>query len=271
VVDIFQEHVTNNPSAIAARWNNEEWSYEALNVEANRIAHLLRSEEYGVTKGQRVAFFMEQSVYPVIAALAIVKAGGTYVPLDTSFPDHHIAYVLRDADVKVLIHDDATCERVVACANDFNGKKLDFDMDLQAIALQSDLDLDDVELCGDSSFQIIYTSGSTGKPKGIRTLHRGFIRLSVNSNWINITPQTRFANMANYAFDASSFEIWSTLLNGGTIVVLPRSFALNPKALKGFIVNQKITMMFITTQLFHFVARELPRHLFYSRSSCCGR
>jgi acyl-coenzyme A synthetase/AMP-(fatty) acid ligase len=173
VVDIFQEHVTNNPSAIAARWNNEEWSYEALNVEANRIAHLLRSEEYGVTKGQRVAFFMEQSVYPVIAALAIVKAGGTYVPLDTSFPDHHIAYVLRDADVKVLIHDDATCERVVACANDFNGKKLDFDMDLQAIALQSDLDLDDVELCGDSSFQIIYTSGSTGKPKGIRTPDTG--------------------------------------------------------------------------------------------------
>ena len=258
VVDIFQGHVGENPFALAVSWNNEEWSYDSLNMESNRIAHLLRSKQYGVTKGQRVAFFMEQSVYPILAALAIVKAGGTYVPLDTSFPDSHVAYVLKDAGVTVLIHDDTTCERVMALDDDVDVKKLDFDLDLEAIASQPESDLDDVQLSGDSSFQIIYTSGSTGKPKGIELLHKGFIRLSLNTNWINITPQTRYASMANYAFDASSFEIWSTLLNGGTIVVLPRSFALNPKSLKRFILEQNITMMFMTTQLFHFVARELP-------------
>lgn len=258
VADIFQGHVANNPSGLAVSWNNEAWSYDALNIEANRVARLLRSSPYGVTKGQRVAFFMEQSVFPILAALAIVKAGGIYVPLDTSFPNNHVSYVLQDAGVKVLIHDDTTCERVMEFANDFDGKTLDLDLDLEKIAEQSPEDLDDVDLCGDSGFQVIYTSGSTGNPKGIELLHKGLIRLSMNTNWINITSATRYASMANYAFDASSFEIWSTLLNGGTIVVLPRSFVFTPRALKNFLVEQEITMMFITTQLFHFVARELP-------------
>ena len=259
VVDIFEFYAANQPNSPAIRWGNEQWSYHSLNEQANRIANLLRSKEhYGIAKEEPVAFCMEQSAYPIIAALAIVKAGGCYVPLDPTFQQSHIEYVLQNTGANILIHDDTTADR---CADliDFEGQFLDLDQDVDLILEQSSDNLKNLfGINGNSRFHIIYTSGSTGKPKGIEILHKGFIRLSLNTNWINITASSKFASMANYAFDASSFEIWSTLLNGAEIIVLPRSAALNPKSLKRFLRDNKVTQLFLTTQLFHFVARELP-------------
>jgi amino acid adenylation domain-containing protein len=258
VVDIFEFYAAKQPGAPAIRWRNEQWSYDDLNEQANRIANLLRSRDFGIEKEEPVAFFMEQSAYPIIAALAIVKAGGSYVPLDPTFQQSHLEYVLQNTGAKILIHDDSTADR---CAEltEFDGRFIDLDRDVDLILSQPSENPKNIfGTDGKSRFHIIYTSGSTGKPKGIEILHEGFIRLSLNTNWINITSSSKFASMANYAFDASSFEIWSSLLNGAEIVILPRSAALNPRSLKRFLKDNKITQLFLTTQLFHFVAREVP-------------
>jgi non-ribosomal peptide synthetase component F len=257
VVDIFEEHVAKNPQAPAIRWSNQALTYDMLNKRANMIAHFLRSEEYGVKKGDSVAFFMEQSASPIIAALAIVKAGGTYIPLDPSFQNSHVKFVLEDTGAKAIICDETTWDRCMQ-GTPYGVNFLHLDEDVKSIETQPDTNPESCGVRPDTPFHVIYTSGSTGKPKGIEILHQGFIRLSLNTNWIKLTNKSKMASMANYAFDASSLEIWSTLLNGAEIVILPRSHALNPRSLKKFLLTQKITMMFITTQLFHFVARELP-------------
>jgi len=164
VIDIFEEYASKYPEATAIRWNDEEWTYETLNMQANRIAHLLRSRDYGVKTEDPVAFFFEQSAYPVVAALAIVKAGGTYVPLDPSFQDSHVKYVLEDTGAKVLIHDDSTCDRCTTLAS-LTTQLLDFDVDQELIAEQPTTNPESTGIRGDSRFHIIYTSGSTGKRK----------------------------------------------------------------------------------------------------------
>jgi non-ribosomal peptide synthetase component F len=257
VIEIFEEVVVKDPQAPAIRWNNEVWTYDMLNKRANMIAHFLRSEEYGVKKGDPVAFFMEQSASPIIAALAIAKAGGTYIPLDPSFQNSHVNFVLEDTGAKVIVCDESTFERCMQ-GTPHGVDFLHLDEDAESISSQPDTNPESCGVRPDSPFHIIYTSGSTGKPKGIEILHQGFVRLSLNTNWIKFTNKSKIASMANYAFDASSLEIWSSLLNGAEIIILPRSHALNPRSLKTFFLTHEITFMFITTQLFHFVAREMP-------------
>jgi len=261
VVQIFEELVEQQPNAPAIQWDGETWTYHELNEKANRIAHLLRSEKYyGIEKEDAVGVFMEQSAYPVLAMLAIVKAGGSYVPLDPTFQDSHVSFVLKDTGANILIMDHTTYDRCTEIdVDDFSGEFLDLDEDLDLIMEQPTHNPENIfGINGTSRFHFIFTSGSTGKPKGIEILHQGFIRLSIHTNWVNVNASTKFGSMANYAFDASSFETWSTLLNGGEIVVVPRSLALNPTTLKRFLHNHQINMMFLTTQLFHLVAGELP-------------
>ncbi|MCA9719707.1 MAG: amino acid adenylation domain-containing protein, partial [Myxococcales bacterium] len=111
---------------------------------------------------------------------------------------------------------------------------------------------------GDSRVYVMYTSGTTGRPKGIEVLHRGIARLVCNPNYMQLDASDRVAQVANPAFDAFTFEMWAALLNGAQLVGVSRETLLDPAALADFIETRELTVMLLTTALFHFVARERP-------------
>ena len=104
----------------------------------------------------------------------------------------------------------------------------------------------------------MFTSGSTGVPKGVRVLHRGISRLVINTNYVDFTSADVVAHASNTSFDASTFEIWGALLHGGRLVIVPGETLLSPPEMAAFIRDRKISILFLTTALFHHFAREIP-------------
>src|SRR6266566_4990765 len=105
----------------------------------------------------------------------------------------------------------------------------------------------------------MYTSGSTGQPKGVCVPQRAIARLVLNTDYVQMGPGERVAQAANSAFDATTFEVWGPLLNGGTVVLVPKEVVLSAKALAGYLVAQEISTMFLTTALFNQLVSQSPQ------------
>jgi len=108
---------------------------------------------------------------------------------------------------------------------------------------------------------VIYTSGSTGRPKGISVTHQAVARLVLVTDYLEIRPGDRLGHVSNTAFDATTFEIWGALLNGGAVVAMASEVALVPRELGCELMSQGITHLFLTTVLFNEIAREMPEAL----------
>ncbi|WP_039963255.1 non-ribosomal peptide synthetase, partial [Kamptonema sp. PCC 6506] len=105
---------------------------------------------------------------------------------------------------------------------------------------------------------VIYTSGSTGKPKGVLVEHRAVNRLVINTNYISLQPKDIVAFVSNFSFDAATFEIWGPLINGAKLIVITKDVALSPLDFASQIQGERVTILFLTTALFNFMAREIP-------------
>ena len=113
-------------------------------------------------------------------------------------------------------------------------------------------------LAADDPCYVMYTSGSTGTPKGIVVPHRAVVRLVRDTDYIDLRPTDRVAQVSNAVFDAATFEVWGALLNGGRVVGFEREITLSPGDFAAELQRREITVLFLTTALFNLVAREAP-------------
>ncbi len=247
------EWVDRQPGACAVRESvsarsvcGRELTYAGLWEHAGRLAGELA--ERGIGRGDRVAVAMDPSVDLVVAFLGIIRAGAAYLPLDRHAPGDRLAGILDDADVTKVV-----------CAATFDERRWRLPPRLQRIDVSAGkVAAPEVEVGGDDPVYVAFTSGSTGRPKGVVVPHRAVIRLAVDPNYCTIAPGDRVANLANPAFDATTFEVWSTLIAGGTVVAIPSATDLPIDDWVGVLAGESITTMFLTTSLFHTVARERP-------------
>ena len=246
IVTIFEERVSQAPGSCALRWNDGSWTYAELNARANRLAHFL--VQAGVKSEMPVGVFALRSPQTLLAFLAVLKAGGAYIPLDPTYPADRIQYCLEDAKVPLVLADPAEISKLPATA----AKVVALDAKLAA----DQPDTNPVCATGPNSLaHILYTSGSTGRPKGVLIEHRGIIRLTQDVDYIKITPQDVFLQYAALGFDISSFEIWGALLNGASVAVPPSGKGtLNDlaTALRSF----GITTTVMSAGLFHLLVEQ---------------
>ncbi len=239
-----------SPGATALAFGGETWTYEQVNTRANRLAHCLRA--LGVGPDTPVAIFAERSPQLVIGMLGIAKAGGAYVPLDPAYPKQRLEFMLRDVQARVLLAQ----QSLLADLPQHHGHVICLD-DAFALDGEPATNLPTVVDCDHLAY-IMYTSGSTGAPKGVLVEHRNVLRLVLDTNYLEVGPTDCIAQVSNPAFDAATFEIWGALLNGAKLVIFPRDLTLDPERVAHEFRAQRITISFLTTQLFNHIVDATP-------------
>jgi amino acid adenylation domain-containing protein len=241
---LFEDWASRSPESIAIVSGDRTLSYGALNARANRMAHALIAA--GVKPDDRVALCMERSPEMVVAMLAILKAGGGYVPIDPGYPDERLAYLLGDcAPAAILCAPDlrdAPWLSVMACPI--------LDIDTAA----ADQREENPAVAGMTSRRlayVIYTSGSTGMPKGVEVEHHSIMRLVMGTDYAPIGESDCLAHCSNPAFDASTWEIWGALLHGARLAVVPQHVVLDPSAFNRALIDDGVTAIFMTVGLFN--------------------
>jgi amino acid adenylation domain-containing protein len=206
----FEEQVKKCPAKLAVRSKNQEWSYEELNNSANRIARSILSSD---SEEERVALLFEHDAPMIAAMLGVLKAGRTYVPLNTNDPEERLSRILDHSDSTVLLTNNQNLgvgRRLTA--SDMRLVNIDR---LESVDCLVDLPV--VE--PDKIAYLLYTSGSTGQPKAVMQNHRNILHFTrVYTNNLHISSDDRLTLLSSYCFDAAVMDIYGALLNGATLV-----------------------------------------------------
>ncbi|WNV88921.1 amino acid adenylation domain-containing protein [Umezawaea sp. Da 62-37] len=244
---LFEARVDADPTRTAAEFGQWTWTYGELDARANRLAnHLI---EAGVIRGAFVGICADRRPDMVVAALAVLKAGAVYVPLDTELPADRLAWVIEDVDLAVVVTRRGL--RPLLPATGTAAVLLDADGPQIAAASPA-------RPRGQSATTAVcltYTSGPTGPPKGVPAPQRGVLRLVVDAGHLPISPVDRVAFAARFAFDSALFEIWGALLNGACLIGVPEEVLASPRDLARFVRRSRISTMFLTTARFTEVVR----------------
>jgi len=245
--ELFIKQSSITPDRVAVSFNNEIITYKQLNVLSNKLAWQLL--EAGAVTERLFTICMERSLEMVVSIMAILKAGGAYVPLDPEYPKSRLQYMLADTKSPVLL----TQNKLKGLLPEFKGRTIFPTINNIIESKYPENPPPSPTTNANSLAYIMYTSGSTGKPKGVEIMHRGVIRLVKNTNYVHLDKNEIFLQYAPISFDASTFEIWAPLLNGGKLVICPPG-QLTPEELGSIIQKNKISTLWLTAALFHYIA-----------------
>ncbi len=197
-----------------------------------------------------MGLFAERSAELVIAVLAILKTGAAYLPLDPSYPRERLALMLADGGAPlVLVQPDLAALLPAGAARTLPLVPSAFDG-----APWSGATATHTATAADLAY-VVYTSGSTGVPKGVAVTHRSVVRLVRDTDYADFGPDQVFLMMAPVSFDASTFELWGPLLNGGCLAILPPG-EVTLDGLERAIHDAGVTTLWLTAGLFHLVVDE---------------
>ncbi|MEA5489205.1 MULTISPECIES: amino acid adenylation domain-containing protein [Pseudanabaena] len=210
---LFESQVAQTPEAIAVIAMDAKLTYRELNSRANQLAHYLQSQ--GVDTETMIAICVERSADMLIAMLGVLKAGGTYIPLNPDYPHDRRISKLRNAQVSFIL----TQANLLDSFSEYGFSVFCLDANWEAIAkCSSDNLLTSID--PDNLAYVIYTSGSTGEPKGVTISHRSMVNhcLAVGKVY-ELNTQDRVLQFSNISFDVAIEEIFPTWLKGGTLIL----------------------------------------------------
>jgi amino acid adenylation domain-containing protein len=240
IAELFEEQATKTPGNIALVFENKQLTYRELNEQSNRLANYLRAE-HSIKADDRIALMVDRSEWLMIAILAIFKSGAAYVPVDAAYPKTRKSFILEDTSAKLLI----TQSDHIFDLDYYTGSVFAIDVQLDGLETSSSTP-ESINKSTDLAY-VMYTSGSTGTPKGVLVEHRSVVRLVKASNYVSFTGEEVILSTGAVSFDATTFEYWGTLLNGGKLVLCSTETLLDEQKLSQKILAEGVDMMWFTS------------------------
>ncbi|MDO4982111.1 MAG: amino acid adenylation domain-containing protein [Eubacteriales bacterium] len=246
VVDLFRKEARENADGIAVVYQDKKYTYQETDALTDRIAACLLSQ--GIGRGDVVSVLIGRSEYMPIASLGVLKTGAAYQPLDPSYPQERLSFMIEDSAAKLLIADEELTEKLPA----WEGKTL-YTKDIPSLPEVSEEESKALSKAApkpDDLFILLYTSGSTGVPKGCMLEHGNIAAFCrQHSKRLEIGRTSVVAAYASYGFDANLMDTYPTLISGAELVIVHEDIRLNLSALNEYYKAQRVTHAFMTTQV----------------------
>jgi amino acid adenylation domain-containing protein len=249
--DLVEQQVLARPGAIAVKGCGGVLTYRELSRAADRLA--ARLAVHGVGPGHRVVVGLRPGPDLVTVLVAVVRTGAAYVPVDCAHPVHRRRLVVDACGARAVVTETAFaadydgCGAVIVAVDEEPGP----DATRPGVLPPALPAPEDAAFVG-------YTRGTTGAPAGVVVPHRAVLDLVTSAEPVRLTPDDVVAQAANRGCDAGTFEIWAALCAGATLVPLAEDTVVDAGAFERAVVEHGITVMFLTTSLFHRVADERP-------------
>src|SRR5579859_7058244 len=244
MVSLFEEQVRRTPGALSVVFKEQALTYRELDEWSNRVGHALYRK--GAGPEVLVPICVERSLEMVVGMLAILKTGGAYVPIDPAYPVERIGYMLADTGAKLVVSSRA-CRGLLGEG-------------VEVVLLDGEDHLSELSCAiggvarSEQLAYVIYTSGSTGRPKGVEITHGNMVSLVRGVRYVSLTPGSILLSTGSPSFDATTFEYWGMLLNGGQLILCKESRLLDNELLKQEIVIRKINTIWFTASWFNQLA-----------------
>ncbi len=226
-------------TSIALNFVNRDLTYGDLDHKSGQFAGYLSI--LGVEPGATVAICLERSFDWIVAALATMRIGAAYVPLDSTWPDARLRFAVNDSGAAVLVARQVVLDRLHVEIPGIDPSAYTMAIDPTPVAQQASIETE-------SLAYIIYTSGTTGVPKGVQITHANLshlVRWHVDA--FGVTRQDRVSHLAGLGFDAAGWEIWSTLSAGATLCLAQDEVRSSPELIQKWMIRERISIGFVPT------------------------
>ena len=261
ISELFAAQAARTPHAPAVIFDGGQLSYAELENAANRLAGRLAG--LGVSREDRVGVLAERSAEQVIAVLAVVKAGGAYLPLDTRAPAERMRLLLAEATASVVLCDRAWHATAVGICQ---GRTIV--VNTAELLTGGPAAPPPVTASPEDLAYVTYTSGSTGQPKAVAVRHQDVAALAADHRF-SAGAHQRVLLHSPLAFDASTYELWVPLLAGGQVVIAPPGDP-DPGTLRRMIAEHQVSALWLTSGLFRIIAQDAPDCLAGAREVWTG-
>ncbi|WP_054741285.1 non-ribosomal peptide synthetase [Cellulosilyticum ruminicola] len=262
VIERFEEIAQRYPDRVAIRWKNEDITYEMLNRKTDQIGTYLAKEVMEQINVPNVAILFEHGAQMIEGMLGVLKAGKTYVPLDPSYPQGRLIYMLEDSRAQVIITNNVSLQLARELA--VKGKQHIINID--------ELDLENIPVVNKTKAQlediafIIYTSGSTGKPKGVMHSHNNTLNyISMYSNEITLNKEDKVGLFTSYSHAVAVIDIFAALLNGACICPYNLKADDNELNATKWLLKEEITVYHSIPQVFRYCVKSLQENQIFSK------
>ena len=243
IADLVRQRATIAPNDLAVRSGDERLSYRELDVRSDRLANYLQG--LGVVRGSIVGLSLDRGLEFPVAALAVLKLGAAYLPLEPKAPARRLETMLRSAQVSVLVTNSKSASLPIE-----NVRKL-VALDCCRKEIEGcSAEAPTVEVSPEDTAYVIFTSGSTGTPKAVAVGHASLLNLT---RWhiraFDVKSTDRATQLASIGFDAAVWELWPNLAAGASVHLVDDETRTDAERLRDWLVREKITISFAPTPM----------------------
>lgn len=252
IVQLFKAQCLSHGNKTAVKDGDAAYSYHDVDLASDKFAVYLKKK--GIKQEEFVAIYMEKSISCIIAILGVLKAGAAYLPIDPSIPKERQKFILSDSEARYVVIDEDK-------ENEISGTESIFVNDSAAIEEEEIKILDEIDISSSNSAYIIYTSGTTGEPKGMIIEHSNLTSLIENNKEIlGLKESDVWTMFHSYGFDFSVWELFGSLLTGGTLVLVSENVSRDTVEFYKLLKHEKVTILNQTPLAFYALDAEDDRY-----------